>query len=115
MKLVYLAGPYSADAEEGIWDNIKIATIWSIRLWSEGYAVLCPHLNTAGFHNYETEETGLNYDVWIAGDLEMLKRCDMMFVMPGWEESKGTQLEIGKATEWGIPVKYLDPMRDDGS
>ena len=44
--------------------------------------------------------------MWLEGDLEMLRRCDAVLVVPGWEKSSGTRAEIAEANACGIPVFY---------
>ncbi len=39
---------------------------------------------------------------------EFLIRCDALAVLPGWETSGGTKIEIENATKRAIPIFYLD-------
>jgi hypothetical protein len=39
---------------------------------------------------------------------EFLKRCDALAVLPGWETSNGTKMEIDNAAKKAIPVFYLE-------
>jgi len=103
MRLVYLAGPYRSNrGEHGVFANILKAREAAIELWRLGYAVLCPHLNTflMGGALNETE------DIWLEGDLEMLQRCDVLVVLPGWEQSQGSQAEIEQARKAGLEIYY---------
>lgn len=105
MKLIYVAGKYSADTYSGIDDNIRIAEKASIELMILGWAVICPHKNTAHYEQYEVG--GLfNYEFWIEMDVEILKRCDAMFILNGSEDSKGVQREILEAHQKYIPTYY---------
>lgn len=98
MKLAYVAGPYRADSESGVVANIRAAEEVAIELWKHGYAVICPHKNTALFGGLCPDE------VWLKGDLVMLERCDLVVLVPGWERSSGTKAEFVHAHERGIPV-----------
>lgn len=98
MRLVYVAGKYRDSGEWAVWQNIQRASEVALALWQMGYAVICPHRNTMMFGGAAPD------DVWLKGDLEMLSRCDLLVLVPGWEKSSGTKAEIEKARELGIPV-----------
>lgn len=98
MKLVYVAGPYRAPTEWEVKGNIADAEAAAANLWTHGFAVVCPHLNTAFFGGLVPDET------FLAGDLVILERCDAVFTTPRWRTSKGAQGEVARARERGIPV-----------
>jgi hypothetical protein len=97
-KLIYVAGPYSGDVER----NIKRAEEVSIRLIRQGYDVITPHKNTAGYERYEDEN--INYETWMELSLNILSRCDAIYIMKGSEQSKGTQKEIEFAKQHNIEI-----------
>lgn len=105
MTLVYLAGPYRADTIYEKGNNIWRARCYAIALWKLGYAVICPHTNGAFFDGCMPVES------FLEGDLEMLRRCDMIAIMPGSEDSEGTQGEIREAKRLRIP--FFDMRRLD--
>ena len=41
----------------------------------------------------------------------MLRRCDALLAIPGWERSSGTKAEIAFAEEQAIPVVYVNADR----
>lgn len=98
--VVYLSGKYSGDIEE----NLKTARINAINLWEQGYTVLTPHLNTQHFE----KDCLCVYDDYIAGDLSLLSRCDVIYMMDGWEDSSGAKMERDYAKSQNIPVVYND-------
>lgn len=100
MKVAYIAGPYSATTVSGIVDNIRAAEAVAIKYWNMGYAVICPHKNTALFDGRADDS------VWLEGYKEILSRCDVVVAMTTWENSQGTRQEIVYATELGIPIIY---------
>ena len=102
MKVVYIAGKYRSECANGIHDNIEAARKSAIKWWSRGFAVICPHLNTAYF------DGACKDSVWLDGDLEILSRCDIMVVLPSWKDSSGTQAEIEFAHNNNIAVVYDD-------
>ena len=98
MKVVYVAGPYRAPTEYGILLNIQRAEQLALRIWIAGAACICPHKNTAFFG-------GAAHDnVWLQGDLEIVKRCDAVVCTEGWERSAGASGEVALARSLGIPV-----------
>jgi len=100
MKLLFISGPYRAPTIEGIKNNIQGAARWAAEYWKKGYAVICPHMNTALFDGICPDE------VWLAGDLEILRRCDVLFAMPGWEKSEGARAEVAEAIRLGLEIIY---------
>lgn len=108
MKLAYIAGPYRSDTIRGTVENIRRAEAVAIKYWKKGYAVICPHMNTALFD-------GLLPDgVWLEGDIEILKRCDVIILMRGWSQSKGAQLEYDIAKKNDLEV-IEDSKQEGGS
>ena len=100
--VAYLAGPYFGDVDR----NIQRAEEVSIELIKKGYSVITPHKNTAHYEKYEGED--LNINTWIEMDFNLIKRCDVLFVMEHWESSKGTSQEIHFAKIHDIPVIFLN-------
>lgn len=101
MQLVYVAGAYRAKTKIGEIINILKARKVAKELWKVGYAAICPHSNTALYK-------GLPDSVWLDGDIEMLTRCDLMVLVPGWENSQGTLNEIDVAKVKGIPIYIME-------
>ncbi len=100
MKVIYIAGKYRASTENGVYENIQHAREAAIRLWKQGYAVICPHLNTAFFGGSCPDDT------WLKGDLEILGRCDAIYMLKGWQESEGATTEFIVANERNLKVMY---------
>ena len=110
-KIVYIAGPYRADSEWEVKQNIDRAEAVALKYWRAGYAVFCPHKNSSFMGGSCPDET------WLEGGLEILKRCDAIVMMSGWGNSRGSCKEIELARELNIPVFFnidsgtLDLMR----
>jgi len=96
MQLAYVAGPYTGANHNEVHENIENARRVAVELWRLGYAVICPHLNSA-FMSGVVDES-----VFYAGGIEMLRRCDLVVLVGKWEESTGTMREIDEAKERGI-------------
>ena len=103
---VHLSGPYTGtsplkrEAEAQTKKNIERAKAIAGELWGKGYAVLCPHTNTAEFEKISTA----TYDDYLSGDLQMVDRVDAVIMLPLWQSSKGAMLEFARAQARGIPI-----------
>ena len=95
--LVYIAGPYSKpDPVENTHEAVRVATA----LLDDGRcAPVVPH-TTLLWHLI----TPRPYDTWLALDLDVLARCDVLLRLPG--ESSGADGEVEFARAHGIPVAF---------
>ena len=98
MNVIYVAGKYTADTEWGIWNNIEHASREARKLWKDGWAVICPHKNTSFFGGEDDR------DLWLRGDLEILSRCDAIFLLLDWQRSEGATKEYERAVELGLRI-----------
>jgi len=107
MKIIYVAGKYNpVDGTE--WElerNIHHAEVEARKLWLDGWAVICPHKNTAHFGAYGK----VDKDLWRNGDLEILRRCDAIYMLSNYKESMGALAELKLAQELGREVYYEEP------
>lgn len=101
MKVLYISGPYSNGDWEIMSMNIMRAREVAIKLWKQGFAVICPHSNTAHFDALIPDK-----QVFIRGDLEILKRCDVIYMMRDWLTSYGAKCELRLAQRRGLEVIY---------
>ena len=98
MKLIYLAHPYGGDAANGI-----KAVLLEYRMMSEHPGA---HIfNAVRYFSYFTPF--LQEAEIMKNCLDMVARCDELWVAPGWKESPGCMAEIKEATRNGIRVRYL--------
>jgi len=102
MIKAYVAGAYSGRTREETEANIQRAAEVAKVLWSWGFAVFCPHKNSAHFDDVAA------YDVFIRGDLAWLQHADILVLTPGYENSGGTKQEIEFCIDNGIPVYLWD-------
>jgi hypothetical protein len=102
MTKVYIAGAYSADNVIDVMKNIREGIKASARVLGLGYAPFCPFLDYQfSFFEDITVEEYYNYS------MAWLEVSDEVWVLPNWENSKGTIKEIARAKELDIPVNYL--------
>ena len=98
--IAYIAGPYRAKTIFGIIRNILKARKVAKEFWAKGYTVICPHMNSALMKHLPEE-------VFMEGDLEILKKSDVLVVMKGWQKSEGTKREIDFAKKHGIAIIWM--------
>lgn len=103
MKLIYIAGPYRNNLGEWhIEQNIRNAEKAALFVWQHGGVALCPHKNTAFFGG----APGCPDEIWLKGDLELLERCDAIWAIDGYTDSKGAVEEVNFARIEMIPILY---------
>ena len=110
--LVYLACPYSDERRDVRVERFEKANWASAHLMSKGEHVFSPIS-----HTHPIAEAGglpLGFDYWEAYDRAVLDCCKAVYVLtlPGWQESVGVQAEIRIASEFSIPVYYLEPSAE---
>lgn len=100
MRVLYVAGPYrSSEGSWGVRNNIDVATRAARELWLLGFAVICPHANTAWMDgpqpltNEHGAACGSGDARFMEGDIEILKRCDALVLVGEWWKSAGAQHE----------------------
>ncbi len=101
MKVVYVAGPYTAPNAWEREQNIRRAEEAALQLWRAGVPAICVHSVARYFYGAVSEANAL------AIDNEILDRCDAVLLAPGWSESAGTKLEIARAEQRGMTVWSL--------
>jgi hypothetical protein len=106
-KIVYVAGPYRADCEDEILDNIMNARLMAKHVWMSGGIAICPHLNTFFMGGVMTE------DEFIEADLKIVERCDAILMIGLWTISEGAKREREHAMKHGIPIfTLMGQLRD---
>jgi hypothetical protein len=98
MKVIYVAGPFRAENAWAIECNIREAERVALEVWNMGCAAICPHTNTRFFQGAAPD------DVWLKGDIEIMKRCDAVILTSDWPRSSGAKEEKRVAEQSGIPV-----------
>ena len=97
-EVAYVSGRYRGSSPAEIWANIMKAREVAMDLWRMGYVALCPHLNTMLFDGVRPDAD------WLAGDLVLLRRCNLIVMVPGWQESEGARAELREAIRLGLPA-----------
>jgi hypothetical protein len=95
--VIYIAGPYRGKNSWEVEKNIRNAEHYAFRLAEFGMVPLCPH------SMYRYFDRTLNDEYWINATEMLLKRCDAVFLIPGWQNSIGATAEECTACRLEIP------------
>lgn len=99
---VYVAGPYSADNVLGVLQNIGRGERACAELFHEGLAPFCPwHDKT---YAMDGMCQGESVEAFREHSMAWLEASQVVFTLPGWEQSEGANAEVLRAKELGIPV-----------
>jgi hypothetical protein len=100
MKLLYTIAPYTAPTHNEVYRNIQSARLMAEHYWKLGYAVICPHLNSAFMSGLLPEAD------FLSGTLIMMKRCDVVAVHPNYQSSTGSIHEVLVAKKRNMEILY---------
>lgn len=105
-KIIFIAGPVRGDGtKEDQKKNIEFARGFIHLFIKNEIPFYSPHLNI----DQEVVNLGSEFnDFSWKLNAEFLRRCDALAVLPGWENSEGTKMEIENATKRSLPIFYLE-------
>ena len=98
MKVIYVAGRFSAPDQWQRARNVRAAETVAFAVAEVGAMPLNPLANMCNFFATLTDE------FWYDGTLELLRRCDAVILVPGWQGSKGVQREIDETFLRKMPL-----------
>jgi hypothetical protein len=106
-KLIYLASPYNHPDKATMISNFEIVSKKAAELVAEGKVVYSPI--TYGHTLVEFQEMTTDQEFWMGFCLTLLEKSEELYVymMPGWDKSKGVAEEIEFAKQHNIPITYL--------
>ena len=106
MRLVYTAGPITAEYPSDRFKHCVTAWEFALEIWKRGHGVICPQFNTLFM-----DSATIPYGTFMDADYQMILRaCDVMLMLPGWTDSKGASNERTVALANDIPVFYFDGL-----
>ena len=106
MKRVYVAGPYNADNVIDVLNNMRRGIRISVELLVHGFAPFCPWLD----YNFQLQAE-LTIKQFKDFSMAWVQVSDAIFMITGWENSKGAIAEKEEAERLHIPVFYdLDSL-----
>lgn len=99
---VYVAGAYSADNVIDVLKNIGIGEEMAARLFQYGFSPFCPW-HDADFIIKKPYNTFAVKDFY-EYSLTWLKVCDVILLLPSWQNSDGAIKEATEGKKLGIPI-----------
>lgn len=100
MLQVFISGPFSAPTPWETHKNVLRAEEAAARVAHLGAMPQCPHTNSKNMVGIQ------DWQFWMDGCLEWLKRCDAVLFLPNWESSRGAKLEHAEAVLHDTPRFY---------
>lgn len=101
--LYYLAGPMSGHPDF----NYKAFedAVWRLR--RSGIQVISPHEINAGLHDLSQKESRAQRNVFLKNNISALMIYNGVLLLPGWEKSKGVEIELRIAKAFGMHILSL--------
>lgn len=99
---IYIAGPYSALTLTGRRQNVLNAEQFAAHICDMGAYPVTPHLT--GWHAAEMRGVEHSYEWWCEATSDELLTCDAVYLVPGWQSSKGTLGEKYLAETHSVPI-----------
>ena len=103
MTRIYIAGAYSANNVISVLDNMRRGMRVGTEVFLAGLSPFVPWMDYQ-FQLMLREGEKLTVEDYYRYSMAWLSVSDAVLLVPGWETSKGTQAEIARAKELGIPV-----------
>lgn len=95
MKKIYISGPISGLPLETVYNNFTNA---EVNLLEKGYKVVNPFNNGL--------PTTATWEEHMRADLKLLLDCDAIYMLEGWEKSRGARIEYALAVDLKMDVQY---------
>lgn len=99
-EICYISGKYSSSTSEETQGYVDHANDAGIRLLREGRVPIIPHVN---FHFFPKDIT---YKQFMLADIEIMKRCDSLYMLNNFEDSRGAKIELWLAKRWNKKIEY---------
>ena len=91
MHLVYIAGPFRGATPFDVAQNVRRAEFFGLLVGKAGAVPVIPHTMFANF------DKSLPDAFWLDATMDILKRCDGIVAIPGWQRSTGAKAEVAWA------------------
>jgi len=96
-KVIYVAHPFGGKKENV--EKVETIIIEMVRQYPD--FVFYSPLHATGFYYFEK-----TYEEGMKDCIEILSRCDELWLCKGWEKSRGCNIEKAWAEEHRMPIKY---------
>ena len=95
MKKIYISGPISGLPLETVYNNFTNA---EVNLLEKGYKVVNPFNNGL--------PTTATWEEHMRADLKLLLDCDAIYMLEGWEKSRGARIEYALVVDLKLNIQY---------
>ena len=99
---VYVAGPYSSEVFMQGLENMRHGIEVGAELIKLGFSVFCPFID----YQFIFFQPQLTREDYLEHSLEQVSRQDILYVLKGWQTSKGTIGEMHEAEQCEIPMFF---------
>lgn len=100
-RLVYIAGRFRDKSAWVVHQNVVAAEQRAAEVCRyDGLVPVCPHILTRHLDSLQSEQ------YWCEATMEIMRRCDAVYVGAGWEDSRGTLGEVREALLLGKAVIF---------
>lgn len=104
-RLIFVTGAFNGPSEWARQYNVRKAANCALDVWKRGGVAICPHLNSGEFFAQAPEYQ------FTEGYLEVLRRCDAIYLVEGWGASMGSRREMAEAQRIGLTIlKTIDEL-----
>jgi hypothetical protein len=109
-KKIFVAAPFNGTEVEKE-ERVKNLSEYCVKLFNQGDSPISALLMGLSFAKYGNLPT--DTETWKIFSETLLKGCDELHVLmlDGWDKSTGVSIEIAKANNMGIEIKYINPNK----
>lgn len=98
VPLVYVAGPFAGPTNYDVQQHVARAESFGLTIARQGALPVIPHTMNRNFFGQ------LDEAFWLAGVIELMRRCDALALTADWPRSKGATIEHNIAADIGMPI-----------
>lgn len=106
--MIYLASPYSHNDPGVVWERYRAVAKYTVQQLRKGEIIFCPIV----YCHQMAVQFGLagDWDFWEKLDTDFITMATevRVYMLSGWENSRGVTAEIAIAKTLGIKVTYTE-------
>src|SRR5574337_1733709 len=102
--IIYIAGKFRGTTPWDVECNIREAEFWGLFVAQHGGIPLIPHTMFRHF------DGSLPDEFWLSATMDLLRRCDALYLIPNWTESRGAIAERAEAERLNLPIREANKV-----